>query len=45
MHKGFGSITWKGFTDVTGIDLDKVVVFGDNTLEVTFSLSWKFLCV
>jgi len=33
-HKGFGSITWKGLTDVTGIDLDKVVVFGDNTLEV-----------
>jgi len=34
MHKGFGSITWKGVTDVTGIDLDKVVMFGDNTLEV-----------
>jgi hypothetical protein len=34
MHKGYGSITWKGFTDVTGVDLDKVVVFGDNTLEV-----------
>lgn len=34
MHKGYGSITWKGLTDVTGIDLDKVVVFGDNTLEV-----------
>jgi len=34
MHKGYGSITWKGYTDVTGIDLDKVVVFGDNTLEV-----------
>jgi len=33
-HKGYGSITWKGLTDVTGIDLDKVVVFGDNTLEV-----------
>lgn len=34
IHKGYGSITWKGFTDVTDIDLDKVVVFGDNTLEV-----------
>lgn len=34
IHKGYGSITWKGLTDVTGIDLDKVVVFGDNTLEV-----------
>jgi hypothetical protein len=34
IHKGYGSITWKGITDVTGIDLDKVVVFGDNTLEV-----------
>jgi hypothetical protein len=34
MHKAWGSITWKGVTDVTAIDLDKVVVFGDNNLEV-----------
>jgi len=33
-HKTYGSITWKGITDVTGIDLDQVVVFGDNNLEV-----------
>lgn len=34
VHKDFGSIIWKGVTDVNGLNLDEVVNFGDNGVEV-----------
>lgn len=39
IHKDFGSITWKGVTDVRGLNLNDVVIFGDNSLEVFPGLS------
>jgi len=33
-HEKFGSVTWLGTTDITGLDIDDIVDFGEQTIEV-----------